>query len=485
MTAQSTALRHGATSATARGQVTADGQVTTQGQVTAQGQRRGAAQHAGRVLGRLTLLSLLSAVTVSLAACTSGVPGTPGGTGVPTAPTSTEPAPGTPSSPGVTGVPSPDPGAQPGEPNTGPGPGVAAGPVEPTGEPVVLASGLEAPWSILRLPGGGALISERGTARVRELVSGGLRDAVTVPGVVARGEGGLLGLAYLAAPASASGAGASTGPGGWVYAYFTGAESNQIVRMPLTGTVGSLALGSPEPVLSGIPRAGNHDGGRIRFGPDGMLYATTGDAGDTARAQDLGSLGGKILRMTPTGTVPPDNPFGTLVYSYGHRNPQGIAWDSRGRLWASEFGQSTWDELNLITPGADYGWPEAEGIAHDSRYTDPVVQWRTSEASPSGLAIVGDTLFVAALRGERLWRVDSSTGAATAWFVNTFGRLRDVVPGPDGTLWFVTNNTDGRGTRAPGDDRLYSVRVVQTSPLARGTRVAPGANPPPATAVAR
>ncbi|WP_281533907.1 PQQ-dependent sugar dehydrogenase [Cryobacterium breve] len=462
------------------------------------------------MLGRLTLLSLLSAVTVLLAACTSGVPGTPGGTGVPTAPTSTEPAPGTPSSSGATGVPSPDPGAQPGEPNTGPGPGMAAGPVEPTGEPVVLASGLEAPWSILRLPGGGTLISERGTARVRELVSGGLRDAGTVPGVVPRGEGGLLGLAYLAGPTAASGtgtgassstaretgsgasgsaasveAGASAGPGGWVYAYFTGAESNQIVRMPLTGTVGSLALGSPEPVLSGIPRAGNHDGGRIRFGPDGMLYATTGDAGDTARAQDLGSLGGKILRMTPTGTVPPDNPFGTLVYSYGHRNPQGIAWDSRGRLWASEFGQSTWDELNLITPGADYGWPEAEGIAHDSRYTDPVVQWRTSEASPSGLAIVGDTLFVAALRGERLWRVDSSTGVATAWFVNTFGRLRDVVAGPDGTLWFVTNNTDGRGTPAPGDDRLYSVRVVQTSPPARGTRVAPGANPPPATAVAR
>ena len=420
---------------------------------------------------------LLSAVTLALAACTSGLPGAPGGTRASTAPTLTDPATGTPSSPGAIGVPSPDPGTQPGDPETGPGPGVVTGSVQPVGEPVVLASGLEVPWSILRLPGGGTLISERGTARVRELVSGGLRDAGTVPGVVARGEGGLLGLAYLADPAEASAVAAretGPGPGGWVYAYFTGASSNQIVRMNLTGTVGSLTLGSPEPVLSGIPRAGNHDGGRIRFGPDGMLYATTGDAGNTASAQDLGSLGGKILRMTPTGTVPPDNPFGTLVYSYGHRNPQGIAWDSRGRLWASEFGQSTWDELNLITPGADYGWPDVEGVEHDSRYTDPVVQWPTSEASPSGLAIVGDTVFLAALRGERLWRVDSSTGMATAWFVNTFGRLRDVVSGPDGTLWFVTNNTDGRGTRAAGDDRLYSVRVEQTRPLALGIQLAPG-----------
>ncbi|TFC22896.1 PQQ-dependent sugar dehydrogenase [Cryobacterium sp. MDB1-18-2] len=440
---------------------------------------RRSAHHAGRVVRHLAVLAVITLIAPVLVACTSDAPETPAA-----ASASSGPSPATPS-PGSTGVPSPDHGAQPGDPNTGPGqgPGEGVGPVEPVGDPVVLASGLEVPWSILRLPGGGTLISERGTARVRELLSGGLRDAGTVPGVVARGEGGLLGLAYLADPAAAVGA-PSAGPGGWVYAYFTGTTSNQIVRMPLTGTLGSLTLGSPEPVLSRIPRAGNHDGGRIRFGPDGMLYATTGDAGNTAAAQDLGSLGGKILRMTPTGAVPPDNPFGTLVYSYGHRNPQGIAWDSRGRLWASEFGQSTWGELNLITPGADYGWPDAEGIAHDPRYTDPVVQWRTPEASPSGLAIVGDTLFLAALRGERLWRVDSSTGAASAWFVNTCGRLRDVVPGPDGTLWFVMNNTDGRGIRAAGDDKLYSVRVEQTTPLARGIRVAQRANEPAGFAAA-
>ncbi|TFD86458.1 PQQ-dependent sugar dehydrogenase [Cryobacterium lactosi] len=330
-------------------------------------------------------------------------------------------------------------------------PATDAVPVRPSGEPVVIAEGLDAPWSILRLPGGATLISERDTALVRELLpDGSLRDAATVADVDPNGEGGLLGLAYLP-PSGAD--------GGWVYAYFTAASDNRIVRMPLTGTAGSIGLGAPEQVLSGIPAAGNHNGGRIGFGPDGLLYATAGDAGDTDNAQDLGSLGGKILRMTPTGEVPADNPFGNLVYSYGHRNPQGIAWDSSGQLWVSEFGQNTWDELNLITAGGNYGWPLAEGSDGGSGFTDPVRQWSTGEASPSGLAIVNDTVFMAALRGERLWRIDPSTGTVDGWFVNSFGRLRDVVSGPDGTLWFVSNNTDGRGTPAPGDDRLYQVEV--------------------------
>ncbi len=324
-------------------------------------------------------------------------------------------------------------------------------PVHPVGEPVVIATGLDAPWSILRLPGG-TLISERDTALVRELLpDGSLRDAASIPGVQPGGEGGLLGLAFLAD---------STADGtGWVYAYFTAADDNRIVRMNLLGTPGSYGLGAPEPVLSGIPKAGNHDGGRLGFGPDGMLYATAGDAGNPANAQDLGSLGGKILRMTPTGAVPVDNPFGTLVFSFGHRNPQGIAWDSGGRLWASEFGQNTWDELNEIVPGGNYGWPIVEGAAGNPDFRDPEQQWRTSEASPSGLAIVNDTLFMASLRGARLWRIDPSTGETSDWFVNSFGRLRDVVSGPDGTLWFVSNNTDGRGDPAPGDDKLYQVRM--------------------------
>ncbi len=329
-------------------------------------------------------------------------------------------------------------------------------PVSPLDDPVVIASGLDAPWSILRLPNDGTLISERDTTLVRELLpDGSLRDVGKVTEARPGGEGGLLGLAALADPAAPGGT-------GWVYAYFTATDDNRIVRMPLLGQVGSHTLGASEPVLAGIPRAGNHNGGRLGFGPDGLLYATAGDAGNPGNAQDLGSLGGKILRMTPTGEVPDDNPFGTLVYSYGHRNSQGIAWDSTGQLWASEFGQNTWDELNRITSGGNYGWPvvEGQGQGADSDYLNPEQQWPTSEASPSGLAIVNDTIFMAALRGGRLWRIAPSTGEVDDWFVNSFGRLRDVVSGPNGTLWFVSNNTDGRGAPSPGDDRLYQVSVA-------------------------
>ena len=361
-------------------------------------------------------------------------------------------------------------------------------PVSPVGDPVVIASGLAAPWSVLRLPdailGGATLISERDTTLVRELLADGdLRDAGSVADARPSGEGGLLGLAFLADSAAPGGC-------GWVYAYFTSASDNRIERMPLLGTRGSLSLGAPDPVLAGIPRAGNHDGGRIAFGPDGLLYATAGDAGNTENAQNLDSLGGKILRMTPTGGVPTGadaNPFDTLVFSYGHRNPQGIAWDSAGTLWASEFGQNTWDELNRVEPGGNYGWPIVEGVAEgaaegaaegnadsgeDPDFLDPVQQWATSEASPSGIAIVNDTLFMTGLRGTRLWRVDLRTVAATAaandpstvtvdaWFVNSYGRLRDIVSGPADTLWFISNNTDGRGDPTADDDRLYQVEVA-------------------------
>jgi len=344
------------------------------------------------------------------------------------------------------------------------------GRVDPVGSPAVIASGLDAPWSILRLPDGSTLISERDTTRVRELLpDGSLRDAGSVSGAQPGGEGGLLGLAYLAGSAGSE---AAAGWAGWVYAYFTTSADNRIMRMPLLGQAGGHTLGDPEPVLDGIPRAGNHNGGRLGFGPDGLLYASVGDAGNSANAQDPNSLSGKILRMTPTGGVPVDNPFGSLVYSLGHRNPQGLAWDSRGRLWASEFGQNTWDELNLIRAGGNYGWPNVEGQAGNPEYIDPVQEWATDAASPSGIAIVQDTLFMTGLRGARLWSVDvstedSSTVAPTAWFVNIYGRLRDVVPGPGGTLWFVSNNTDGRGRPTAGDDRLYQV-PLQTQEGSRG-----------------
>ncbi|HKH09467.1 MAG TPA: PQQ-dependent sugar dehydrogenase [Agromyces sp.] len=328
--------------------------------------------------------------------------------------------------------------------------------LQPAAAPAVIASGLEAPWSILRLPTGGVLISERDTADVVEVLpDGSLRVAGSVPGVVPGGEGGLLGLAFLPGDGDRP---------DLVYAYHTAESDNRIVRMPLTGAPGSLGLGAPEPVLTGIARAGNHNGGRIAFGPDGFLYATAGDAGNRDAAQDPASLSGKLLRMTPDGAAAPGNPFGNLVWSLGHRNPQGIAWDADGQLWAAEFGQNTWDELNRIERGGNYGWPIVEGAAGDARFIDPVAQWRTDEASPSGLAIVGDTLFLAALRGERMWSIAPATSgaplAATPWYVSEFGRLRDAVAGPDGELWFISNNTDGRGSPRDGDDRLYRVPLA-------------------------
>jgi glucose/arabinose dehydrogenase len=274
-----------------------------------------------------------------------------------------------------------------------------------------------------------------------------------VPGVVHSGEGGLLGLAVQRGATPK-----------FLYAYLSTTSDNRVVRMPLTGTPGSYAIGAVQNILTGIPRGIFHNGGRIAFGPDSMLYITAGDATQTGNAQNMDSLGGKILRLTPTGAIPPDNPFpGSPVYSLGHRNPQGIAWDSHGTLWASEFGQDTWDELNIIKPGGNYGWPTVEGIASNSAYIDPVYQWRTDDASPSGLAIVDDTIFMAGLGGERLWVIHPTDGGAPVqvadFFTNGFGRLRDVVKGDGETLWILTNNTDGRGDPRDRDDRILSVRL--------------------------
>jgi glucose/arabinose dehydrogenase len=324
------------------------------------------------------------------------------------------------------------------------------GPVEPTGEVSTVATDLQVPWSIVRLENGSTLISERDTARVLELpASGTVREVATIQEVRPGGEGGLLGLEVDAEQQ-------------YLYAYFTAAADNRVLRFSLTGEAGSLGLGDSQQIITGIPKAGNHNGGRIKFGPDRMLYVTTGDAGNGNAAQDVGSLSGKILRLTPTGGVPDDNPFtGSPVYSYGHRNPQGITWDDEGRMWASEFGQNTWDELNIIAPGQNYGWPVVEGIADRDGYVNPVAQWATSDASPSGLLWMRDTLFLAALRGERLWAIyPNPEGIDTVdWFTGEFGRLRDVVEGPDDSLWMLTNNT-ARGTPHPGDDKLLQVQLT-------------------------
>ncbi len=195
-----------------------------------------------------------------------------------------------------------------------------------------------------------------------------------------------------------------------------------------------------------------------------MLYAGTGETGDTGLAQDRESLGGKVLRMTPEGRPAPGNPFpGSVVYSYGHRNVQGLAWDADGRLWAAEFGQNTWDELNLVEAGRNYGWPEAEGRAGEKGFMDPVAQWRTSEASPSGIAYARGAIWMAGLRGERLWRVPLSgaerSGEPEAFLEGEYGRLRTVLATGGDRLWLVTSETDTRGTPGSGDDRILRLRV--------------------------
>ncbi|MFB7891177.1 PQQ-dependent sugar dehydrogenase [Microbacterium sp. NPDC056044] len=317
-----------------------------------------------------------------------------------------------------------------------------------------LASDLQAPWSVVPLDGGGALISERGDGTVLELTpDGDVRTAGVIPGVVSGGESGLHGLALR-----------EGGDSPVLYSYFGAADDNRVARMPLLGESGSLALGEPEVILDGITRASTHDGGRLAFGPDGYLYVTTGDAQQRDAAQDPENLGGKILRITVDGDPAPGNPWNTRVWSMGHRNVQGIAWTADGTMWASEFGQNTWDELNRIEPGANYGWPLVEGIAGEEQFTDPVAQWPTSDASPSGIAAVGDTVFMAALRGERLWQIDTEAGEMrdepVGAFVGEHGRLRDVVALPDGSLWLLTNNTDGRGSPRPGDDLLLRVELA-------------------------
>ncbi|MBM7793600.1 glucose/arabinose dehydrogenase [Paenarthrobacter ilicis] len=324
-------------------------------------------------------------------------------------------------------------------PGQSPSAGVAvAATVEVIGR---LDVGLTIPWSLVFRPDGSALVSERNSGEVKLIRDGRSTSLGRVAGVEPNGEGGLLGLALSPDVASDP----------WLYAYFTTRDDNRIARMKVVEEQGGeLTLGSPEVVFSGIPKASTHNGGRIRFGPDGFLYVGTGDAQKREQPQDKNALGGKILRITPDGKPAPGNPFGTAnpVFSYGHRNVQGLAWDEGGRLWASEFGPDVDDELNLITAGGNYGWPLVTGAPGKEGFTDAEVVWpATAEASPSGLEIIDGVAYTGALRGQRLWATPlgdrdakDPAGTPVAYLTGQFGRLRDVARAPDGSLWVLTNN---------------------------------------------
>ncbi|OUC94120.1 glucose sorbosone dehydrogenase [Streptosporangium minutum] len=323
-------------------------------------------------------------------------------------------------------------------------PPASAAAAAPPGTPRTLVEDLPVPWGIAFLPGGDALVTERDTARLlRVTAAGKVTEVGEIGDVRPDGEGGLLGVAV--SPVFTE--------DHYVFLYFTSAQDNRIVRYRY-----DRGLTDATVLLDGIPKGPIHNGGRLAFGPDGYLYASTGETGDRALAQDLGSMAGKILRMTVDGKPAPGNPSANLLWSYGHRNVQGMAWDPSGRMYASEFGSSSFDEINLIRKGGNYGWPEVEGAGGSPRFIDPIVTWSTDEASPSGMAYADGSLWVGALRGRRLWQVplaaDGTAGTPVARFKGRYGRLRAVAAAPGGSLWIGTSNKDGRGSPVPGDDRI-------------------------------
>lgn len=313
------------------------------------------------------------------------------------------------------------------------------------------------PWGLVQLPDGTVLYGRRDVFDIMAMQPDGddKRSIGTVPGVQGtNGEGGVLGLTISA----------SFTTDRWLYIYHTTATDNRIVRIRLEET---LRTDTVQVLLTGIPRNKYHNGGRLRFGPDGMLYAAAGDGQDPDQAQDLAALGGKVLRLRPDGGVPADNPFaGSYVWSYGHRNPQGLAFDSQGRLWQQEFGNNVMDETNIVVKGGNYGWPGCEGTTgecDEPGLVAPVRTYPVASASCSGIAIVRDVLYIACLRGTRMYRATISGTTLTdvqQYFVGTYGRLRTIEPTIDGNLW-LTTSTGGDKDSVPNNsnERIFKVTL--------------------------
>ena len=313
----------------------------------------------------------------------------------------------------------------------------------------LVANGLEIPWEIAFLPDGSLLVTER-PGRVLKI--GTNKTIIPIQGVLHRGEGGLLGLALHP----------DFTRNNLIYLYLTTQEGSAVTNRVERYRLQNTTVEDRTIIIEDIPGSSNHDGGRIAFGPDNLLYITTGDAGTEANAQDTNSLAGKILRLKDDGSIPEDNPFSNPVFSYGHRNPQGIAWNSKGELWATEHGRSGvatgFDEINLIEAGKNYGWPAlqgdrtAAGMEAPKAHSGSSITW-----APSGAVFYKGRLLFAGLRGQALYDATiegRSVKEVAVRFANEFGRLRTVTVGPDGRIYILTNNTDGRGTPKPNDDNI-------------------------------
>lgn len=318
----------------------------------------------------------------------------------------------------------------------------------------IVAENLFIPWEIDFLPDGGMLVTERPGNLVRITES---RQSIKVEGVSHRGEGGLLGLALHP----------DFEQNNLIYLYFTssldGKIENRVESYRLD--IGQNELEEKKVILSGIPGASNHDGGRIEFGPDRYLYITTGDAGNPANSQNENSLAGKILKVDENGTFTKDNPFGNEVYSYGHRNPQGLAWDEDGNLWSTEHGrsgaQSGYDELNIIMKGKNYGWNEIQGDEKKVGMETPVLHSGSSETwAPAGAAYYKGNIFFTGLRGETLYVYNIENKSLAKHFQNKFGRLRAIIV-YNGSLYFSTSNLDGRGSAGAGDDKIIKINLAK------------------------
>lgn len=323
-------------------------------------------------------------------------------------------------------------------------------PAPPTvshGEATTLAQNLEVPWAMDFLPNGTMIFTER-VGRVNLLEEGGAIVKVADIDVSQVTESGLLGVAV----------DPNFTENKYIYLYYTHEGGvNRISRFVLDGTLSNETV-----LLDNIPGGSIHNGGRLKFGPDGKLYATTGEGGNSDLAQDINSTGGKILRMNPDGTVPSDNPFGNYVYAYGNRDPQGITWNPNGILYESEHGASMNDEINIITQGGNYGWPIVQGDQNTSPYISPIRVYTNFTLAPSGIAFYHNNLYVTGLRGSQL-RVlnlsgDGKSITGESILLNNMGRIRDVVV-HDGFLYISTSNRDSRGFPQSGDDKIIRIEL--------------------------